>query len=90
MKIVKLNRRWRQYKEHHHVAAVRFNSWSDEAHKFEQAMKELTRTSGWSRDGQWYGYFGKPSNRTQSKPYFITVRDESLITMALLKVNKSE
>lgn len=89
MKVVKLNKRWRQFKEHHHVAVLRFNRWSDDARAYEQAFKELTQTSGWDKDGLWYAYFGKPSGRSGSKPYFITVRDENLITLALLKVGKN-
>ena len=87
MKIIKLNRRYRQFKEHGHVAGIRFPTWNHQAQKAELAFKDLTRTSGWDRSGSWYAYFGKARLTTSARPYFITVRDESLLTMALLKVN---
>lgn len=89
MKVVKLNRRWKQFKEHRHVAALRFNKWGDDVRAYEQAFKEITRTSGWDKGGEWHGYFGKASGRSGSRPFFITVRDESLITLVLLKVGKN-
>jgi hypothetical protein len=87
MKIIKLNRRYKQFKEHGHFAGLRFHTWSHRAQVVENAFKDITRTNGWDRGGAWYAYFGKVSRRTDARPYFITVRDESLLTMALLKVN---
>jgi hypothetical protein len=87
MKIIKLNRRYKQFKEYGHVAGVRFYTWNHQAQAVERAIKDMTSSSGWDRNGSWYGYFGKVARRTDARPYFITVRDESLLTMVLLKVN---
>jgi len=87
MKIIKLNRRYKQFKEHGHVAGIRFPTWNDRAQAVERVFREITKSSGWARNGSWYGYFGKVGRRTAARPYFITVCDESLLTMALLKVN---
>lgn len=86
MKIIKLNGRYRQYKEHRHTAGVRFDGWQPEVETLSKALYALTGTYGWFKDGEWFHYFGTKSAGSDARPYFITVRDENLLTMALLKV----
>lgn len=86
MKILKLNRRWRQFKEHGHTMAFRFNNgFTKEAGQIEAALRAVTARGGWERQGEWYGYYSKSSTRDGARPYFITLRDENLVTMVLLK-----
>ena len=87
MKIVKLNRRHRQFKEHGHTVALRFNSWSDKAQRYERAAGARLMGSGWDRGSRWYSYFGSRS-RNASSPYWITFRYEQDLTMVLLSVTE--
>lgn len=84
MKVIKLNRRYTQFKESGHTIGFRFNIYTNQCMDIEQALREITGRSGWDRDGDWCGYFGKgPSPR----PYFITLRDEAVASMVLLKIS---
>lgn len=86
MKLFKLNRRYTQFK-HGHTVGFRFDSWSEEAHKVERIVSDLTGTrNGYDRKNSWYSYFGHTSKISGSKPYFITMRDESLPSAVLLKL----
>ena len=84
MKVIKLNRRFSMYKSHGHQAALRFNSWTEQARSAEAALRQLTQTGGWSKDSEWYSYYGKANDRFQSRPYFITVRDPALLSAVLI------
>lgn len=88
MKILKLNRRWRQYKESGHTACFRFDGFTQDAQAIERALRSLCNCGGYDRRGDWYGYYGKPvykNGYSHNRPYFVTVRTEELATMALLK-----
>jgi hypothetical protein len=87
MKIVKLNRRWKQYKEHHHTVAFRFDGWSKTAKRIEDKLRQLTNTGGWTESAEWYSYFGKAPDTYRPRPYYITMRDESLMSAILLSVD---
>lgn len=84
MKVLKLNRRWRQFKENGHTMCFRFDGWDKDATAVEKALRDLTDEGGWVRNGQWYSYFGSMNSQGR-KPYFITVQDENLVSMVLLK-----
>ena len=84
MKFIKLNRRFNQFKEARHTVCFRFDSYSNQSIDVEQALRSLTNTGGWEKNGEWYGYFGKGRS---PRPYFITVRDEALASMVLLKIS---
>lgn len=86
MQVIKLDRRWRQFKEYHHQVCFRFDGWSKEASALERALRELTGQSGFDRGQDWYSYYGAPS-RNGPRPYYVTVRNEATGTMALLRVS---
>jgi hypothetical protein len=89
MKIVKLNRRFRQFKEHGHVVALRFEGWSKKATAVEKVCHEKLNGGGWLRDHNWYSYYGNRNSRYDrdaARPYWITFRNESDLTLVLLSV----
>jgi hypothetical protein len=88
MKLIKLNRCYRQFKEHGHTVGFRFEEFSIQAIAIERALKAMTEQSGYNRDLEWYGYFGKKPKGyfNQPRPYFITMRDEATASMVLLKM----
>ena len=91
MKIVKLNRRFRQFKEHGHVVALRFEGYTNEAGPYERACRERLSGHGWSRDHVWYGYYGdrnRQHDRNAPRPYWITFRREQDLTLVLLATKK--
>jgi len=90
MKVLKLNRRWKQYKEHGHTMCFRFDGWNQEATAVEKILRGLCETGGWIRDGEWYGYYGQARVYGDSRPYFITVRDENIVSAVLLKLDINE
>lgn len=84
MKVVKLNRRFRMFKEHGHTVALRFYAWNDEALTYEKVCREKL---GSGSNSQWYTYFGSQNGRSVSRPYWITFRNESDLTLVLLSAN---
>ena len=87
MKVVKLNRRFKQYKEHGHTVALRFNGWDMDANMYEKACRAKLTGHGWNREADWCGYFGHAPNRNSSRPYWITFRRESDLTLVLLSAD---
>jgi hypothetical protein len=85
-KVVKLNRRYKLYKEHGFTHAIRFGSWSTEAGRVEKFLRE--RYGGeysWNQKPyMWRTHWGKSNGRYDARPYFIGVRDEEMIFMAQL------
>ena len=81
MKIVKLDNRHRLFKEGF-THAFRFTSWNEQHRKISNYFEQKY---GYSWDNRkCYGtYWGKPG-RTGSRIYWIAVRNESLVTQALL------
>lgn len=91
MKIVKLNRRFRQFKEQGHVVALRFYSaYGDQVRAVEKVCREKLRGGGWLREHDWYSYYGKPPNSQSPRPYWITFRRESDLTLVLLSVDLTQ
>ena len=87
MKVIKLDNRYKQYKEHRHQVGFRFEAWNDQAHQIEKILRGMYRTGGWDRSNDWYSYFGTAPSRTGTRPFFITMRDESVSSMVLLLAN---
>jgi len=90
MKIVKLNRRFRQFKEHGHTVALRFEGWTKKATEVEKVCREKLKGSGWLRDQNWYSYYGERNSRYDrniGRPYWITFRNEAELTLVLLSVD---
>lgn len=87
MKVVKLNRRFKQYKENGHTIALRFASYEPKAiSAYEKVCRERLRGYGYNRDADWASYFGYAPNSNSSRPYWITFRRESDLTMVMLSV----
>jgi hypothetical protein len=94
MNIVKLNNRHKQFKEHGHTFAFRFNTYTDQARRVERACSQLFRHDGWNRDAEWYSYFGSKAMpcehhgiQTTMRPFWVTVKDESAISAILLTLD---
>ena len=85
MKIIKLDRRYGQYKKYGHTVAVKFKGWQAEVLQLESALRSLTGSAGIARDGEWHSYYGEKPYSYAVRPFFVTVRDEATLTMTLLK-----
>ena len=87
MKVVKLNRRFRQFKEHGHTVGLKFRRWP-EAAPYETAAKKKLGDGGWlGRPNLWYSYFGNRWACTACRPYWITFRNESDATLVVLSTD---
>ena len=90
MKIVKLNRRFRQFRDHGHVVALRFsNGYSDKIRAVEKVCRERLKGGGWLREHDWYSYYGERNSRYDrdvGRPYWITFRRETDLTLVLLSL----
>ena len=86
MKIIKLNRRFKQFKDHGHTVGFRFDQWDVDARNVEQILRSLSPSGGCTRTADWYSYFGKARYSISSRPYFITLRDDKLVSLVLLMI----
>lgn len=87
MKIVKLNRRFRQFREQGHVVALRFHSgYGDKVRAIEKICRACLHGGGWLREHDWYAYYGE-SRGGLARPYWITFRRELDLTLVLLSVD---
>lgn len=88
MKIVKLNRRFKQYKEHGHSVALRFASYEPRTiASYEKVCRARLQGHGYNRDAAWWSGFGHAPNSNSSRPYWITFRNEMDLTLVLLSVD---
>lgn len=87
MKVVKLNRRFRQFRENGHTYALRFSSYTEKAASMEHLVKQRLGGSGWNRQADWCSYFGKSNGHSDRKTYWITFRRESDLTLVLLSAD---
>lgn len=88
MKVVKLNRRFKQFKEQGHTVALRFpHGFTNDAQEIEKICRQRFNGHGWLRSHSWYGYYGDRNVRTLSRPYWITFRHESDLTLVLLSAD---
>jgi hypothetical protein len=83
MKVIKLNRRYKLFKEHGYQAGLRFDRWENKARLMEKSCQERLGNSFIRGDSDWYGYFGK-RNLHGPTPYFIMFRRESDLSFMLL------
>ena len=83
MKVVKLDRRFRQFKQHGHVIAVRCKSWLEEGVPLEKICMAKLGGRYYMPDNDWYAYFGKDNGR-DNRPYWITFRREADLSFVLL------
>ena len=84
MKIIKLNRRYKMFKERGHTIGLKFAGWYMDASPYETYLKKVYG-SDWDKIN-WHGYYGTRPTTTTSRPYFITMRDEKILTAMLLAV----
>lgn len=88
MKIVKLNRRFRQFRDHGHVVALKFvDGYSVEIRAVEKVCRDRLQGGGWLRHHDWYSYYGDRNSRYDrdaARPYWITFRRESDLSLVLL------
>ena len=86
MKVVKLNRRYKMFKDHGHIVGLRFPSWTKQSAGIERLCSERLG-SKW-KNSSWSAQFGSPNYTDGSgrKTYWITFLDESDLTFILLQV----
>jgi len=85
MKVVKLNRRFKQYKEHGHTIALRFDSYAPVTiPAYEKVCRARLQGHGYNRDANWWSGFGHAPNSNSTRPYWITFRNEADLTMVML------
>ena len=87
MKIVKLNRRFKMFKEHGHTIALRFSEFNHNAGVIEKVCKAKFKTSSWSTQGHWHGRFGTRPDPFSPRPYWISFRNEADLTLVLLSAD---
>ena len=97
MKLIKLNRRYRAFKEYGHTCAFRFDTWSRESTRVENIMSTMlgsqyTTTSGdiVARFRDWRATFGTRPNINLPRPYMISFRDESIVSLVMLKMEMND
>ena len=90
MKVVKLNRRYKAYKDGF-THALRFDTWHIKAGEIEQFLTNRygSQYNWYKRHGnsQWTSGFGSRSSKYDARPYWINLRNESDVTMILLSGN---
>jgi hypothetical protein len=88
MKVVKLNRRFRQFKEAGHTVALRFeHGHTPDSIAIERACRDRLKENGWNRNHSWYTYYGDRPSRDAVRPYWITFRNEADLTLVLLSAD---
>ena len=85
MKVVKLNRRFKMFREHGHVVALRFHGWSNMIAPYERACRQKLGSE--YKNFSWSGHFGTSKGRSDVRPYWITFRNEADLTLVLLSVD---
>lgn len=78
MKVIKLDGR-HNLKRKGYNWAFRFSGWSPDAARVENVVKQF---EGYRWDST---FWGKASSRFSGRPYYVGVKNESTITMVLLK-----
>ena len=85
MKVIKLNRRYKLFKEHGYEAGLRFDAWGNKARLMEISCRERLGNSFHASNSDWQGYFGKSQQQgIRPTPYFIMFRRESDLSFMLL------
>jgi hypothetical protein len=84
VKIIKLNRRYKLYKEQGFTHAIKFDSWESEVWKVETFFRERYGSEyAYKQSNMWRTHWGKPGKHTP-RPFMIGVRDEEMIFVAQL------
>lgn len=90
MKTIRLNGRYRLYKEHGYQVGLKFaNYYSNACQQQVQAVETVCRkifgNSGWNAEMSDWTSYRQPARSDRPAVYFIMFRRESDMTMALLK-----
>lgn len=89
MKTIRLNRRYKLYKEHGYQMGLRFANYSNVNQKkiqaIETACRKIFGNSGWHAEMSDWTSYRSVVRHNRPAPYFIMFRRESDMTMALLK-----
>jgi len=87
MKLVKLNRRFKVFKEHGHTVALRFTVYGAKSQAYEKVCKSKLGGEGWNPQRGWYSYFGTRGGRDSARPFWISFRNEADATLVLLSAD---
>jgi len=87
MKVVKLNRRFKQFRENGHTVALRFPYYTPDVDRVENIVKQRLGGAGYDRQADWCSYFGAANGHSDRKTFWITFRRESDLTLVLLSAN---
>jgi hypothetical protein len=94
VKLVKLNRRYKAFKEYGHRWAFRWQSYSPkECGRVEKIMQDMHGSQWrWNRNDarEWQATFGHISSRQATRPYWISFKNEQDATVVLLKMSTDE
>ena len=84
-KVIKLNRRYKLYKEHGFTRAIRFSSWTTDVGRVESFLRERYGSEyPWNeKNHMWRTHWGRVQGNNP-RPFFIGVRDEEMIFVAQL------
>jgi hypothetical protein len=75
------------FKDRRHTYGFRFNYYEPKiVRAIEQICRELYGVSSYAQNSPWSSQFGF-ARGTGSRPYWITVSDESYVSMILLKMD---
>lgn len=92
MKLVKLNRRYKAFKDYGHIYALRFPEWDRKADKVEKMFSDAYGSQySWTPGGNsnfrnWRSCFGNKHPQRGIRPYWISFKDESMATLVILKM----
>jgi len=80
MKVIKLDKRHRTFKSGF-THALRFDSWCSDAN---EVVRYFDRVYPGSEHWKWTGHYGSMNAYTRRSVYWICVKNEELLTMAIL------
>ena len=90
MKTIRLNRRYKLYKEHGYQVGLKFadyytNTSQKKVQAIETACRNMFGNSGWYAGNSDWTSYRQPARMNQPAVYFIMFRREADMTMILLK-----
>ena len=91
MRLVKLNRRYKAFKEEGHTWAFRFSGYDPKiVGRVEKIFQDLhgSQYKYWGQANAWKACFGSP-RPNGPRPYWISFRDEYDATVVLLRLESS-
>ena len=90
MKICNANRRWRTFNEHGFKVVLRFDRWGDNSRNVEKWLTQNYNCGSYDTSGPIYGKFGRARHWSNPNPYFIGLREPSIVSALLLCVQIKE